>query len=428
MRAASLRYAVAAVLAAACAQAHAAADVFELELRTSAGYTDNVNRTGVGEESSAAFALGGRILYEETTRRLDAQVNGDLDYVAFTQESADDQVVGNLYGNATFGIVPERFNWVLTNSYGQGRFDLTAPSSSINSEGINFLSTGPDLIFRLSSRDFARLYGRYANSWYEESLGDNSQYGGGLTLGRNLDADSTVSLTGNYTRIDYDVATAPTVDHTQGYLTYESAGARSSISMDLGYRKIDDGTDSDDGPLVRASISRELSGYVSLNAFGGYEYNDQAGTLQRDLSQPSAPGSTNGYGTGGLFEDLYGGIGVRFDRARTRLNAAVSYHDQNYARDDLSDNTRTQFDVGAERDLGPSWSAGTRLWFWQEDFTNQDAENEETTFSLFARWRSARTFGAEASWDYWDRSSDFGDAHESRVWLRLTWQPVKRGQ
>ena len=427
MRAASLRYAVAVVLAAGGAQAHAAADVFELELRTSAGYSDNVNRTSFGEESSMVYALGGRILYEENTRRLQANIAGDLDYVAYTEQGIDDQVVGNFLGDLNFGIVPDRFNWAVVNAYGQGRFDLTSPSSPSNVEGINYFSTGPDLMFRLSQRAFVKIFGRYSNSWYEESEGDNDQYGGGITLGRNLDADSTVSLTGNYTQIDYTSIDAPKIDHVQGYLTYASRSARSSISMDLGYRKIDDGTDSDDGPLVRLSLSRDLSDYSSLEAFAGYEYNDQAGTLKGGLGQPGLPGSTDGYGTGGLYEDLYGGLGIRFNRARTRLNASVSYHDQNYARDDVSDNERTEFNVSGERDLGRSWSAGARARAWRETFDTDDASSDETTFGLFTRWRSARSIGAETAWEYWDRSSDFGDSHENRIWLRLTWQPVKRG-
>lgn len=421
-----IRFAVAIALAAASAGAQAAADQFEVELRASAGYTDNVDRTGVGERSSSMFAIGTRVDIAQESARLDARLAGDLDFVTYSEDDTDDQVVGNLYAGLEYGIVPERFNWVISNSYGQGRLDLTRPSSPTNLEGINYFSTGPDFRAQLSRRDFLTLSGRFANAWYEDSDGDSNQYSAGLALGRSLSETSSVSVNANFTQIDYDEAAfSPDLDLIEYFIGYVAQGARTQLNLDAGYRTIDDGTDSDSGPLLRASLRRELSSYASVFAFASSEYRDQAGLLQSGLSGGSGGSFVDSYGNGEVFEDRSLGAGIDFNRSRTRLGASVSYHDQNY-QDDTSDNERTEFNLRADRELGPRWGVGSNLRFWREDFPDSSATSDETTFSLYARWSSARTFGAQAEWGYWDRSSDFGDAHENRLWLRLTWQPVKR--
>lgn len=423
-----IRFTIAAALAACSAVADAAVEQFELELRASAGYTDNVNRTGLDERSSSMFAVGTRVNIGQESARLDARLAGDLDFVTYTEDDADDQVVGNLFADLQYGIVPERFIWVVSNSYGQGRLNLTAPSSPRNLEGINYFSTGPDLLVQLSQRGYLSLFGRYSNAWYEEGDGDSNQYSAGLALGRNIDESSSVSLNVSYVQIDYDDATfSPDLDLMEYYVGYVAQGARTQLSLDAGYRTVDDGTESDSGPLFRASIRRELSSYSSVYAFASSEYRDEAGLMQSGLSGGSGGGYVDGYSNGEVFEDRSIGAGFDFDRSRTRLEARVSYHDQNY-QGDTSDNERTEVRLGADRGLGSRWGVGSNLRIWREDYPESDGTSDETTFSVYARWASARTFGARAEWVYWDRSSDFGDAHENRLWLRLTWQPVERGQ
>lgn len=423
-----IRFAVIAVLAACSASAQAAVDQFELELRASAGYTDNVDRTGVGERSSSMFAVGARVDIQEQSARLDTTVAGDLDFVTYSEDDTDDQVIGNLYAGLEYGFVPERFTWVVSNSYGQGRLSLTSPSSPSNLEGINYFSTGPNLMAQLSQRTFLSLNARYANAWYEDGDGDSNQYSGGIALGRNLSEISSVSLNASYVQIDYDdAAFSPDLDLIEYYLGYVADGARTQIKLDAGYRTIDDGTDSDSGPLLRMSVNRDLSAYVSVFLNASSEYGDQAGLMRSGLSGTGGGSYVDGYSNGQVFEDRSIGAGINFARSRTRLGASVSYHDQNY-RGDTSDNERTEFNLLADRELGPRWGVGTNVRLWREDYPGSNATSDESTLSLYARCASARTFGARAEWTYWDRSSDFGDAHENRVWLRLTWQPVKRGR
>ena len=161
--------AVAALLLAATA---ARADGLELDVRLSGGYSDNVYRTSSNEESSALYAPGFDISYEENTARLQASAEGSLDYLIYSADGLDDRLVGTFDGDAEIGIVPETFVWKFIESYGQGLADGFAVATPENVEGINYFATGPELRLALSQRYFMTANAVYANSWYEQRLPD----------------------------------------------------------------------------------------------------------------------------------------------------------------------------------------------------------------------------------------------------------------
>lgn len=422
----TLKAAVAASLLLAAVASRA--EEFDLTLRASAGYSDNINRTSTDETSSDVFGPGFDIEYQETTRRLDANVSGNLDYLNYTAKGLDSQLVGNFYGDVSYGFVPETFVWNVSESYGQGRADLFQPSSPQNTEGVNYFSTGPEVTLQLSDRMFVTANAQYANAWYQDQDTDSNQYGGGVSLGRSLSQATKVQAAVQYLKINYmDPNAAQDTDLWQYYLGYSAKGARSTLDVNAGYRTFDDGTGSEGGPLVRFNLSRQLSAYTTVFLLGGDEYNDSASQLTGDLSTPGNPGGTNDYANGEIFVDIYGGGGITFSRMRTRIGATVTYHDQNYVQSSANDVHRWDFNGNIERDLTRAWTAGFRFWYYHEDYTNADYSDAELDYGLYADWQFARTLALSVEWDRWQSSaSDQPDANENQYWLRLNWHPIHR--
>jgi len=404
------------------------AEEFDLTLRASAGYSDNVDRTSIEQTNSNLFAPGLDISYRQATRRLDATVTGNLDYVNYTAKGLDSQLIGNFYSDVSYGIVPEIFVWNVNQSYGQGRADRLQPSSPQNSEGINYFSTGPRLTLRLSDRMFMTANAQYANSWYQDQDTDSNQYGAGVSLGRTLSQATNVQAMVQYLKIDYiDPNAAPDTDLWQYYLAYSAKGARSTLEFDAGYRSFDDGSVSEGGPLIRFNLSRQLSAYSTVFVLAGDEYSDSAVQLNGNLSTPGDPGGTNGYSSGEIFVDTYGGGGITFNRMRTRFDATVTYHDQNYVQSSANDLHRWNVNGNIERDLSRAWSAGLRFWYYHEDYTNVDYSDAELDCGLYANWQFARTVGLTVEWDRWQSSaSNQPDTDENQYWLRLNWHAIHR--
>ena len=425
-RRATLRAAVLLATAAATASAVAATDR-DYSLRMKAGYTDNINRTPTDEQSAEMYAVGGTLDYTQKTARLDANAHGDLDYVWYTQESVDDQLVGNFMGELIYGIVPEQFLWFATENFGQGRLDEFQPSGPDNQQAINAFSTGPQAYFKLDERLVIFAEGAFSNVWYQDSDADNNQYRGDVALIRALSTNSNVQLGLGYQRIDYDDPDfSPNIDVASVALGYRSESERSMLSVDAGYQHLDDGESPGNAPLLRLEYRHRASAYSSVVLDAGYMYNDGAGLLGLDQGLPGADASPGRYNTGAVFEDAYAGLGWNLNRARTRLFAGIRYHDQSYVQNDQPDVNRLDLSAGASRDLSREWTIGTSVNYWKEDYSGSGFKTNETDLEVFAAWEFSRTLQLRASWDFWQRgvNGPTQDSSENRYWLTAQWSPT----
>ncbi|MFO1407116.1 MAG: hypothetical protein U1F08_06255 [Steroidobacteraceae bacterium] len=420
----NLRTGVMAVLA--LAPAVAAADELSLGLRASAGYSDNVYRTSSNEESSALYAPGFDIAYAEKSAGLDARALGTLDYLIYSADNLDSRLIGTFDGSAAIGIVPETFVWNVTESYGQGLADAFQAATPENTQGINYFATGPQLRVDFSQRMFVIANAVYANSWYENQDGDSNQYGAGVSLGRALSEASSLRLSAQYLKTNYTNGSfAPDYDTWEYFGAYMVEGARTNLDLDLGYRSFDNGTKTQGGPLVRFSLSRLLSAYTTIYAIAGDEYSDAASQLNGDLSMPGNPGATTGGANGQVFVDTYGGLGIAFNRLRTRFGGSVTYHDENYVETSLNDLHRWDVSGYLQRDFTPRLTGGLDVTYYDESYTKVDYSDSQVDWSLYLDWQFARTVGATLEWARWGASNTGSpDAHENQYWLRFTWKAI----
>ena len=171
-------------------------------------------------------------------------------------------------------FVPGRFEWVLTESFGQSEIDPFAASTPDNRENINYFTTGPDFTVRLGSVGSLTLFGRYSMTQFEDSNFDDERLLGGLSLGRDLSARSNVSLNATAERVEFDDQTAGSdYDRQSAFLRYEIEGARTTIGAGSGRTaRFTTTATTSSSPLFELDISRDLSQRSVLTFRGGVQF------------------------------------------------------------------------------------------------------------------------------------------------------------
>jgi len=93
-------------IAAVCALflgAEARADL-TYEVETGVGHSDNITRVSENQVDETLATLGTHLDWTKATRRLDATVFVDLDYVEYLDNTYDGEVVGTADANLTFSM------------------------------------------------------------------------------------------------------------------------------------------------------------------------------------------------------------------------------------------------------------------------------------------------------------------------------------
>jgi hypothetical protein len=399
----------------------------DYSLRASVGYSDNLARNDGNRVSSAIYAAGGALSYARQDGRMDADIGLDLDWLQYEDSGFDSQLWGNARASVNYALLPERLVWVLQNDFGQGNIDPSATSTPDNVENLNYFTTGPQLLLHFGAAAGAVLDARYSNVWFEDSPNNSDRYSGAINVFREMSGISRVYVQANYEDVQFDDgATAPDFDQTDVLLGYTNRGARTSILVEGGYSTLNYLDDSQSGPLARLNLSRTLSDALTRTGKAGYEFNDSA----RDLrSQGDFGQDPNGLdSTSEVYQDLYGGVGMAFDKRRSRINGAVEYHDQDYLQADELDRTRLLVFLRFERDLNRALTGRLSLQHEQVEFTNVVGRDyDENEFAAGLRWGATPTIDVDLSYRYYERPSDsFDTFNENRIWLTGEWSPGRR--
>jgi hypothetical protein len=418
---------------------------FDYGVRAGIGYSDNLGRDFANPIESAFYSLGGHITAKRDEGRATGSLIADLDWVDYEAEDYESRVWGTLKGRLRYGIVQERFFWVVEDDFGQATRDPFSSVAPDNAENINYFATGPDFNVRLGPSYGMRFDARYANVWYEESPSNNDRYSAGAQLYRQF---SQVSQA--YLRLDYvDVRFEDTLespdpeappfdrdyDETRLFLGYSSAAARTSVNAQAGYSWLNLAGDSQGGPMFTLGLSRRLTDALQGDLRAGYIYNDTA----RDL-RGSGVDSGSTLSTSDVFEDTYVGGGLNFSKHRTQLSGSIEYHFEDYLTrgrdveqpnaDDL-DRGRMRVYARASRDIAGPLDASLDLRMEAIDYEQpgmRDFRDGELGATL--DWRLARTLSLELRYSYYRNSGarnapsdrDLG-YDENRVWLRAEWSP-----
>ncbi len=414
----------AAGVAAALLATTAAAEV-EYSVEAGVGTSDNIGRTAEDEESSTILTTGLDLKWLREEGLVNADVDVDLSYFIYDDSDYDSEIVGLATADLRLRFMPDRFEWVITDSFGQTQTDPFAASTPANRENVNFLSTGPDLIFRLGSVAAVTMFGRYSMTTYEDSNFDDTRALGGLSISRNISQRSTVSLNATTERIEFDdPLVGSDFDRQSYYVAYESSGARTRISAEGGYSEIHDFSDSNSYPLIQLNIARDLSPRTVLTLNGGVRTSDSASSLGADDvfggGGPTRPGRIS---TTGTFEIRDAGISWQFTAPRTVFTAGLGYEENLYDNESQGDRTRHTVHLTARRQLSSRISLEGHAGLYSNDFEESGQEDDEMQFGIQLAWHATGRLWIEFDVDHVDRDSnvDTTEFSETRAFLRFAW-------
>jgi hypothetical protein len=418
---------------AAAQQAAPAADAahsqtLDIEMNGGISYSDNIHRSTVDEQSGTIGRVGTAIDYQQHSRRLEAAVDLNAAYEDYSDDAFESGVVGGVDASLDMGIVPERFTWSFQENFGQITTDPFAATTPENREDINYFTTGPDFFLHFGDALGLRVGARYSDVQYEVSPTDGTQLAGSLSLVRQMSGKSSLSLTVDGSRFEFDDQLANTdYDRYQAFLTYHLSGARTDLSVDAGYSRLNIGDDENGGSLARISASRQLSPGSTLSLSVGTQFSDSGDLFRQGQDFSGVNLQTSQIvATGDPFESRFASVGYDFERNRTSLSFSAEYEQERYETLTDLDRTLVTWNLRARRHLSAVFSVSLFAELIKEEFDQTDYSDDELRAGAFLDWTVGRRLAVRFQFDHFDRDSSLADTEysENRGSVFLIYSPT----
>lgn len=396
--------------------------------RVGIGATDNIRRSATAETDETIATAGVNFSLAQKSRRLTTDATGDFSYLNYLDDVFDDEIVGSFAGQARLGIVPERFEWLFADNFGQASRQAFEAATPENRENINYFTTGPTLVIGAGSTTRLSLDGRYSQVSYETSRLDSDRLGGNVALIRQLGSSSSASLNVAYQDVDFnDDALNTDFETREAFVRYDVTGGRTSLGVDLGYTEVEQMEQKDSGMLARMQASRRVSPSSTLSLSLGREFSDSGNLFQQLQSMQSTQAGPGGIQpvqpTSDPFTSTYGTLGWYFERNRTGFGLSAAHFDEDYEEDNLRDRTRTSFSASLRRHLTPTVQLLASVERTEEEFGEASQDFSELYGTMLLSWQLGRRISLEFQYERVDRDADGLAAEyvENIAWVRVSY-------
>jgi hypothetical protein len=372
--------------------------------------TDNVERFATGAMSATIEEVTSDLALHEQTRRIDADVISNLQYLRYANQFYSNEVLGNFIGNGKFAFVPGEAEWLVQDNFGQQQLNPGSPVTPTNLENINYFSTGPNLLIPMGPQLKAQLSALYSRVTYQTSDLNSNRSDASVGLVHPLSTTSDISLRAATEKVRYnDTAANPDFSTQEGYLHYDTLGGRSKMSLDLGYDYVTGLSTRSGGTLVRADVSREISASSRLELSAGQDLSD-TGNLLRQLQSSNGvavnAGSVSLQRSNDPFTNRYASLAWKFERNRTAFTFDVARYQELHVDNSSFNQTRYQADVSLRRTLSPMLTAAVGATYARATFNDSVDNFRDVTALAALEWRFARRLDVRAEYDRFDHTGD----------------------
>lgn len=410
--------------------ASAAGAEVEYGVEAGIGNSDNIGRTPDDENSETMLTTGVDLRWLREEGLVQGQADIDLSYFQYQDDAYDSEVTGRASADIHLRFMPNRFEWVISDSFGQAQGDPFVAATPDTVENVNYFTTGPDLTFRLGTAASVTLFGRYSMATYEDSNFDDERELLGLSVGRDLTPRSSLSLNATTENVQYDdPLIGDEFDRRSYFLAYESDGARTRISAEAGMTEIDGGEGSESYPLFTFSISRDVSPRTVLTLAGGTRSSDSAAALGADDvfggGGPVFPGQI---ATADTFEMRDARLSWDFSAPRTSVGASIGYQEDIFDTASGFDRSRQTVALHARRQLTRTLSIEATARLQSSEFDQSGQEDDEMQYGIHTSWNAVGRLYINLDVDLYDRDStdDLTEFQELRTFLRFAWRSTGR--
>jgi hypothetical protein len=369
------------------------------------GETDNVTLVETNKVSQTIAVADLDFDLKEQTRRFGADAKGDFSDLYYLQGAYSNQLIGRFDGSALVAVIPERVNWVLTESFGQSQIDPFAAAVPTNLQDVNYVATGPDAAFRFGPTVFLDLSARYAKTTYQTDPFDSSAVLGSAALGLALSAQSSISINGSFKRMLFDNTEVNSdFDRSSAYVRYEVQGARTDLIANLGVTKVDQGSQSLTGPDAKLQLSRQLSSVSKLTLTVGRDITDastafaslQSGAIGGIVTAPASLSLNN-------YTVTYGSVAWEYARNRTTFGVSGTWEKDSYDGQPVQDLTRGNAEFRAERKLSSVLTAQLLGRVFRTEYTNTDFSETDWVAGAALMFRTGRGLEIKLRYDHSSR-------------------------
>jgi hypothetical protein len=412
--------------------------------------TDNATLEPGGPGDTIATAGIDASVYRNTGH-LKLDFDGSVRYEDYLDHTYPSHTLGQLVGTAQYAFVPERFAWMLQDTYGQATINPLAPTTPQNRINANYASTGPDAALPLGSTLDLLLGARYAQANFQSNpvaQVDNHTVSANLGLRERLSPASSLSINATASRLEYSGTPLPGYDQESVYGRFDSRSARGGVALDLGASQLKQNGQTVRDPLARLTLFHRLTPSWNVNLSVSSEFQNSAQALQsalaneRVLNGQLVNGGTSSAGgppgstvadinlTQAPFRSDSARLAFDFVRPRTTFDVSGAVTHQRY-----------QFQLGSngfDRDITDAGAAFTRRLRPTLDF-HVDGNYEyrkplaalpadhTTSADAGLGWRAGTMLAVSLDYLYEQRSTEVGGLpyKSNRIYLGVTYGPPR---
>jgi hypothetical protein len=405
---------------------------YNLDVEAGVGYTDNASRAPQGQEipeTLGLIELSANL--EEITDRLTAILRSDLQFATYLRDNFDDETLGGIDLAVDYALVPEILDWVFVETFGQQATDPFHAVGTLNRENVNYATTGPRITAPLGPRNFMEVTALYSTVSYEQNPFDNDRISRQVSAGRRLSDRRSASIVYSEQSVSYDQPSVQVVDFDteQWFLRWQSEAPRTDVQLDVGETTLLLPTRESQEPLLRASITRQLSSSTALLLDAGRLFAD-AGESFRQFQGSSIDvgASQDVIGTAAPFEDRYVSLGLSRQREASRMEFRVGRSKEIFGDSSL-DRELATFQAELSREFGDAWSSTASFIVRRREFLAVNQIDDEVYARLSVDRVFSRKFSFAINVDAFDRKSTAlgEDTEEQRIFVTLTYTPRTSG-
>ena len=244
--------------------------------------TDNATLLPGGPSDTVATAGVDLSLFRDTGH-LRADVDGSLRYEDYLDNTYPGHTLGQVTATAAYAFIPERFVWVVQDTYGQTNANPEQPTTPQNRINANYLSTGPDAALRLGGTLDLLVGARYSQSYFQSNpfaQVDSRSESGTLGLRDRLSTSSSISVNVTDAHVEYQEPGNPSYDQATVYGRYDARSTRGGLALDVGVAQLRDAGGTVHDPLARLTLFHRLTPSWNVNLGVASEFQNSAQALQ----------------------------------------------------------------------------------------------------------------------------------------------------
>lgn len=378
-------------------------------------YTSNVGRTSTNAEDEWINSVIAGFTYTENTQELTAFATGQVQHRDYSSNTFGDETLYFLNSSLLWTISPQRFTWIVEDSYREITLDPTAAATPTNRAGSNVFSTGPDIRFEINPVNALVVNARYGNVYVGNTGLDNNRYSGLVGWEYQSSPVTQWALNAQQLYVDYEDGSATSVpDYRQNnvFLQMLRRFPQSQLLVDLGKSKFErDGGGQADGSLQRVEWRRTLSAVSNFGLIFAREFQDTGADLLGLVTSPGTPiggtappAAANSVVTG----DLY--YSRRADMFYSRQDGRLAWNMRATGREldfqtIAQDRREAGLNVAATYNYSAVGAVSLLGQYLRTDFIDTNRDDEDTSMALRYTYQVRRNVGVMIEGRRIERSS-----------------------